>query len=209
MATLTRDQQTAVAEIVSPERASFDPRERRAYSHDTGVLPPLVRPFAGKTLADGVVQPECEAQLVALVRYAHRQGIPLTPRGKATSGYGGAVPAAGGLVVDLTRLTEIVDVRESEQTVTVRAGTVWKDLEATLSERGLALRLYPTSAPPPPSAAGWPRGAPASAATPTAGSRRTSSPPVSCMPTARPAPMRAAPSAPSPTPRALPASSPK
>src|SRR5438309_4984611 len=32
-------------------------------------------------------------------------------------------------------------------TVTVRAGTVWQDLEEALAVYGLALRLYPTSAP--------------------------------------------------------------
>jgi Fe-S oxidoreductase/FAD/FMN-containing dehydrogenase len=147
MQPLRSEQQVAIAEIVCPERARFDVRERRVYSHDTGVLPPLMRPFAGKSLADGVVQPETEAQIAALVRYARAEGIAVTPRGKGTSGYGGAVPANGGLVLDLTRLRGIVSVDSIGLTVSVLAGTVWKDLEAALTEHDLALRLYPTSAP--------------------------------------------------------------
>ncbi|HET7767616.1 MAG TPA: FAD-binding and (Fe-S)-binding domain-containing protein [Chloroflexota bacterium] len=144
---LTIEQQTAIQQIVTPARARFDPRERHIYSHDTGVLPPLMRPLLGKTLADGVAQPETEQQVIELVRLARRERIPLVPRGKATSGYGGAVPAAGGLVVDLTRLRGIVAVDEAALTATVLAGTVWTDLEDALRPHGLALRLYPTSAP--------------------------------------------------------------
>ena len=147
MPRLSLDQKHAIRDIVSPERARFDPRECRLYSHDTGVLPKLVRPLAGGRLADGVAQPETEEQVVELVKLAAVQRIPLVPRGKGTSGYGGAVPSHGGLVVDLTRLKGIVSINPERQTVTARAGTVWKDLEAQLQLHGLALRLYPTSAP--------------------------------------------------------------
>lgn len=147
MSAITVEQQDTIRAIVSPERARFDRRERRVYSHDTGVLPTLFRPLAGSSLADGVVQPETEEQIVQLVQFARRERIPLVPRGKGTSGYGGAVPARGGLVVDLTRLKGVVAVDPEAMTATVRAGTVWQHLEADLAERGLALRLYPTSAP--------------------------------------------------------------
>ncbi|MBI3966232.1 MAG: FAD-binding oxidoreductase [Chloroflexi bacterium] len=147
MATLTAAHQDRICEIVPSDRARFDRRERRLYSHDTGVLPSLVRPLAGPSLADGVVQPETEEQVVGLVRFARRQHIPLTPRGKGTAGYGGAVPARGGLVLDLTRLRGVVAIDAAAQTVTVRAGTVWKDLASALESVGLTLRLYPTSAP--------------------------------------------------------------
>ena len=147
MPALTIDQQTEIREIVSSERARFDLRERRLYSHDTGLLPRLVRPLAGRSLADGVAQPETEEQVVALVAWAARREIPLVPRGKGTAGYGGAVPVRGGLVLDLTRLKGVVALDPENQTVTVRAGTVWQDLETELNDHGLALRLYPTSAP--------------------------------------------------------------
>src|SRR5579864_426274 len=140
-------QRQAILDIVGTDRARFDKRERRIYSHDTGVLPGAFRLLAGPSLADGIAQPETEDQLVRLVRYAAANGIPLVPRGKASSGYGGVVPAHGGLVLDLTRLKGIVWADADDMTVTVRAGTVWKDLEEALAVYGLALRLYPTSAP--------------------------------------------------------------
>src|SRR6266571_1165267 len=147
MPTISAAQKQATESIVTAERARFDTRERRVYSHDTGVLPGAFRLLAGPSLADGVVQPETEDQVIRLVRFAVDEGIPLVPRGKATSGYGGAVPAQGGLVLDLTRLKGIVWADAKDMTVTVRAGTVWQDLEEALGVYGLALRLYPTSAP--------------------------------------------------------------
>src|SRR5438552_2964131 len=99
MPRLTTPQQRAIESCVGPDRARFDRRERRVYSHDTGVLPAAFGVLAGASLADGVVQPETEEHIVRLVRYAVAEGIPIVPRGKATSGYGGAVPAHGGLVV--------------------------------------------------------------------------------------------------------------
>src|SRR5215469_12677693 len=113
MPTLTHEQQEAIRAIISPERARFDQRERRLYSHDTGVLPKLFQPLASARLADGVAQPETEEQVVALVELAAAQGIPLVPRGRGTAGYGGAVPSHGGLVLDLTRLKGLVAVDEA------------------------------------------------------------------------------------------------
>src|SRR5581483_11768644 len=86
-------------------------------------------------------------QVARLVAWAEAEGVPLVPRGKGSSGYGGAVPVYGGLVLDLTRLRGVVALDAARQVVTVRAGTVWKDLETELARHGLALRLYPTSAP--------------------------------------------------------------
>ncbi|HEX8967700.1 MAG TPA: FAD-binding and (Fe-S)-binding domain-containing protein [Chloroflexota bacterium] len=144
---LRKYQQRALQDILGAERVRFDARERRVYSHDTSVLPGVFRALAGRSLADGVVRPNTEHDLVRLVRYAQAERIPLIPRGKGTSGYGGAVPIRGGLIVDLTGLSGIVRSDPDASTVTVGAGTVWKDLEAALATSGLAPRLYPTSAP--------------------------------------------------------------
>ena len=70
------------------ERVSFDGVERKLNSHDIAAMPALIKPFLGNTLADAVVQPQTEVELVNLVKWANEFGVPLIPRGKATSGYG-------------------------------------------------------------------------------------------------------------------------
>jgi hypothetical protein len=42
------------------QRVTFDPIERRLYSHDIGVFPKLVRPLVGNTMLAAVVQPHSE-----------------------------------------------------------------------------------------------------------------------------------------------------
>ena len=136
------------------EDVSFDRVERKLYSHDVGSIPKLVKPLGAGGLAGCVVRAKDESSLVQLVRAATEFGVELVPRGGATAGYGGGLPHEGAIVVDMRRFKGIQDIDPAAMTVTVGAGVVWKDLEATLSEHDLALRAYPTSAPAS-TVAGW------------------------------------------------------
>ena len=129
------------------ERVTFDPLERRLYSHDIASMPKLVRPLLGDTTADAVVQPVNEEELVRLVRWARLEQVPLVPRGKASSGYGGVIPARGGVVVDFYRMTDVAEVDREGHAVTVGPGITWEALDRKLAFAGLTLRLYPSSYP--------------------------------------------------------------
>lgn len=135
-------------------RVNTDLMERKIYSHDVGVMPPLIKPLIGKALADAVVQPKNEDEVIELVRWAAHNRIPLVPRGKATSGYGGVLPVKGGITVDFWRMSDIVSIDRAAMRVTVQPGLVWQDLERALNKAGLTLRLYPSSAPSS-TVAGW------------------------------------------------------
>ncbi|MFW6082972.1 MAG: FAD-binding oxidoreductase, partial [Chloroflexota bacterium] len=136
------------------DRVTIDLMERRIYSHDVGVMPSLVKPLIGKATADAVIQPQDEEEIIALTDWARGSRVPLTPRGKATSGYGGVLPVRGGVTVDFWRMQKIRTIDTQTQTVTVEPGVVWEDLTTNLEKHGLALRLYPSSAPSS-TVAGW------------------------------------------------------
>ncbi len=138
--------QEELRQIFGP-RVTFDRLEQIFYSHDVGSLPSLVKPLLGSTLPAGVVQPTREEQVVQLVALSRTHGIPLVPRGKSTSGYGGVLPVKGGLVVDFAWMNQVLAVDAAALTVTVQPGVVWEKLEKELSKQGLALRTYPSSAP--------------------------------------------------------------
>jgi len=135
-------------------RVSFDRRERTLYGHDISVLPGLMRPLTRNSLPDAVVQPDTEEELRALARWAGVNRVPLTPRGKASSGYGGVVPAKGGIVVDFYRMNKILEIDAVALFARVQAGAVWEKLDGELARHGLTLRLYPTSYPAS-TVAGW------------------------------------------------------
>lgn len=151
MEQVVQDKLTA---IFGAEDVSFDRVERKLYSHDVGSVPRMVKPFMPGGIAGAVVRPRNEEALVALVRLARDEGLQLVPRGAATSGYGGAMPGEGAVVVDMRRFKRILAVDPAGLTATVEAGVVWKDLEAVLGEHDLMLRMYPTSAPSS-TVAGW------------------------------------------------------
>ena len=111
------------------ERVTFDRTERVLYGHDIAAMPSLVKPLVGDTTPDAVVQPHSEEQLADLVRWANGHGIALTPRGKATCGYGGVIPVKNGVVVDFYFMKDVLAVDEAGQTVTVEPGITWEQLD--------------------------------------------------------------------------------
>ena len=127
------------------DRASDDGLRRFVYGHDMGALPDAIGKFIDN-VPSLVVQPVSEDEVTKLVNAARATGTPIVPRGGATAGFGGAVPAKSGIVVDFVRMSGIAPVDAELLTVTVEPGVVWADLEKAVGAFGRRLPLYPTSA---------------------------------------------------------------
>jgi Fe-S oxidoreductase/FAD/FMN-containing dehydrogenase len=135
-------------------RATTELTERKLYSHDIAAIPNLIRPLLGDTTPEAVIQPENEAELSKILSWAYQENIPITPRGKASSGYGGVIPVKNGLVVDFHRMDNVLEIDEENLTATVQPGITWEKLDEVLKAHNLTLRLYPTSYPSS-SVGGW------------------------------------------------------
>ncbi len=142
---MKNDARKALKEVFG-ERVSFDYDEALLYSHDLATLPDQVN-LLFRTIPDAVVLPESREEIVRLVRIAKAHRIPIVPRGAGSGGYGGAVPVNGGIVIDLSYMRKIIDIDEDNLQATVQPGVVWRELDKELNKSGLALRVYPTSAP--------------------------------------------------------------
>ena len=153
MARLSSQQKEQLTKLFGP-RVSFERVERKMYSHDIAEMPSMIKPLVGSTVPHAVVQPESEQELVALVKWAVQHRTPLTPRGKATSGYGGVLPIKGGIVVDFFRMDRVLDVDTEAQTATLEAGIVWELADRALKKHGFTLLSYPSSYPSS-TAGGW------------------------------------------------------
>jgi Fe-S oxidoreductase/FAD/FMN-containing dehydrogenase len=133
------------------DRISYEDSERRLCIHDVGNLPDVigisVMDMLVERMPDAVLQPETTEEVAAILKYATKEGIPVTPRAAATSGVMGAVPAKGGIVVEFYRMNRILEVDEVNKKVRVQPGVVWAPLEEELNKHGLQLRAYPTSFP--------------------------------------------------------------
>ena len=93
--------------------------------------------------ADVLVSPRTEAEVMRVAAACARFGVPITPRGAATGNYGQAVPLHGGVLLDLSGLTEVEWVRGG--VVRCGPGLVMSELDALLAPQGLEQRLHPST----------------------------------------------------------------
>ena len=126
------------------DRASDDIAERVLYSRDAST-PPTTLNLLLKRSAWAVVRPQVRGELLELLQFAKQNGIPLTPRGAGTSGYGGSVPTEGGVVVDMRSFNKVLEIDAPGQWVRCEGNVSFFHLEEALREKGLTLRQYPTS----------------------------------------------------------------
>lgn len=93
----------------------------------------------------GVFRPGTVESLAAGIGAATRQGIAIVPRGGGMSYTGGYLgPDMPFLLVDTSALTRIVEINQTDMTVTVECGITWKELAATLRPKGLRVRSWGT-----------------------------------------------------------------
>lgn len=119
--------------------------ERALYSRDLAELPRLLERLLFHTTPDLVVRPATPEDVAQTLRFARRHRLPVTPRGLASSAYGGAVPTQGGILLDMLSLKGMSQPNPVGLTVHVEAGARWGDLDAHLARHGLALYTYPSS----------------------------------------------------------------
>lgn len=112
----------------------------------------ILRGFRGDFSAapDLVLTPENEADLERGLAWADSAHVKVVPYGGGTSVVGGVTVPAGDdrpptAVLDLTRLTGLIELDETSGWAHVRAGTRGPDLETALAASGLTARFYPQS----------------------------------------------------------------
>jgi glycolate oxidase len=89
------------------------------------------------TSAAIVVRAGSAEQVQATLRFAHQHGIAVVPRGAGSGVAGGAVAGEGSIVLDLSRLNRIIEVRAADQLAVVEPGVITADLDAAAGAHGL------------------------------------------------------------------------
>ena len=127
------DKQTLSKCIADKERLIFDADIPEKYLSDA-----LGR---RKGTADALVFPLTTQEVSSVLRYAHENRIPVTPRGAGTNLVGSTVPLkGGGILLDLSRMNRVLELDEDTMTLTVEPGILLQDVQAYVEERGF---FYP------------------------------------------------------------------
>jgi len=101
----------------------------------------------GKTphLPEAVCFPTSKDDVAALLRWADRHRVPLTAWGAGSSVTGACLPRHGGMTVDFSGMTRVLEFNETDCFVRVEPGIMGDKLEAWLNERGFTLNHSPQS----------------------------------------------------------------
>ncbi len=129
----------AVAELrraTTPARVLDAPEDVMVFQYDATIE---------RGLPSTVVLPDSADEVAAILRIAKKYNLPVIPRGAGTGLSGGAVAAAGGILVVMTRMNRILEVDTENRTALVESGVVNLDLSAAVAADGLYYAPDPSS----------------------------------------------------------------
>ncbi len=129
METFTSQQIQALQEMVDEDRFSTGASHRELHRRD-------ISPHEGKMPA-GIIWPLTTQEVSQILTWCYANDVPVTPWGAGTSTEGNPVPAQGGLVVDLTRMDRILDIRPQDLQADVQPGVLRKELNRQTGQVGL------------------------------------------------------------------------
>ncbi len=119
--------------IVGSERMSTKTADLYVYGFDASIH--------HKT-PHAIVRPKTTQEVSEIVKLANRTRTPIVPRGAGTAMCGHTVPLKGGIIIDLTLMDKIKEVRIEDLYCVVEPGVVYDKLNAVLGRHGF---WFPTS----------------------------------------------------------------
>ncbi|QNK82266.1 FAD-binding oxidoreductase [Nakamurella sp. PAMC28650] len=130
----------ALGRELPADRIVIDPAVLQSMSHDEAQWAVVGTPAVA-------VRARTESDVRIAVRIAADLALPVVPRGAGTGLSGGANAVDGCLIVDVSRMTEILEIDTDNLTCMVQPGIVNDDLKAAVAEHGLWYPPDPASAP--------------------------------------------------------------
>ena len=137
---------TELEDAVGRENCSVREVDKMAHSVDYFWLS---RMFAdrGKKMpkADYIVSPANAAETSAVMKIASYYRLPVTTWGGGGGTQGGAIPVAGGIVLDTKRMDRIYEINTEGMYIECGAGAIYKHIEWAANEKGYTTMHYPSS----------------------------------------------------------------
>src|SRR5438067_230950 len=141
MKTETKQDPVIVAELVTRLSGDFGERAvtthavREHHSHGEGL--------ADAALPDVVVFPQSNEEVAAIVRLCHLARVPVIAFGVGTSLEGHVAALYGGVCLDLTQMSRVLEVNVEDLDCRVQAGVTREQLNAELKGTGLFFPIDP------------------------------------------------------------------
>jgi glycolate oxidase len=122
--------------IVGEDNFSDKIEDLIPYSYDASIN--VYRP-------DALIWPETAEQISQIVTIANQKGVPIIPRGAGTSLSGGVLAIEGGIVIDVSKMDTIIEIKLEDRYATVQPGVICDDLNKELSKHNFIFPPDPAS----------------------------------------------------------------
>ncbi len=131
----------AALQALSHLEVDTNPASVKAKSRDFFWYSPVLKDRLDGLVADFVVSPRTEAEVIEVLRICYAHSVPVTTRGAGTGNYGQAIPLAGGCVMHLHKMTAVKEIHPGR--VIVEPGCLLKDLDAACkADSGQEIRMF-------------------------------------------------------------------
>ena len=102
---------------------------------DRGETPPA---------ADFVVRPASAQEVSAILKVANYYKLPVHTWGGGSGSQGGALPMAGGIILDTKRMDKLIEIDLESRTITAETGMIFQQLEWYANEKGFSCMHIPS-----------------------------------------------------------------
>jgi FAD/FMN-containing dehydrogenase len=120
-----------------------EPKVVRRRSRDFFWYSPILNERLDGKSADLIVAPRNEADVIRAAAACARHRVPITVRAGGTGNYGQAVPLKGGVLLDISALTDIEWIKSG--VLRVGAGAKMNAIDAETQTEGFELRMHPST----------------------------------------------------------------
>ncbi|MBV9538196.1 MAG: FAD-binding protein [Acidisphaera sp.] len=120
------------------ERLSTATALREHHSHGEDPQP--------RALPDGVAFVETSEEAARVLALCNQHAVPVVPWGAGTSLEGHVTPVRGGISLDLSRMTRILQINAADMDCRIEAGVTRPQLNAALRDQGLFFPVDPGTA---------------------------------------------------------------
>lgn len=120
-----------------------DARLLAAKSKDYFWYSPILKTQLDDCVAQLIVMPRSEAEVMIIAAAIARHRIPLTIRGGGTGNYGQCVPMEGGVILETTKLDRVISIAPGR--AVVEAGARVERVETAVAATGQMLSMFPST----------------------------------------------------------------
>ena len=115
--------------IVGSKYVSDAPKVLKAYSKDHS--------FGAPRVPNYIVKPKSAGEVQEVIKLANERRMPVVPCSSGVHFNGTTVPGQGGIILDLGRMNNILEIDERNRKVKIEPGVTWGQLQSELEEHEL------------------------------------------------------------------------